>query len=142
MNEHDGFEMSRYIPHALNQVLAAGRFTAIEMGSAAQCSDSMIYQVRNEEKELCMTKVQRLAQWMCRNGDTTLARCFITPEYEIIRRPKVETNGQLEDEALALNEAFGHAIDAFKAGNTALFHLAADQLAQVAAQIAAEGERL
>ena len=112
--------MSRILSDNLNMLLAEGKFSAEDLAEMAQCSVSMVYRVRNDDADLSFSKAQALSLALCRHGDTRLARCLVTPAYRICDEAEARTNGCLDDEAAELFTHFGAAIQAFRAGDSAV----------------------
>ena len=134
--------MSKLLPVVLNTLLAEGRFSAEDLGGLAGVSANMIYRVRNEEADLSFSKAQALSLGLCRQGETRVALCMVTPDLRICDDAEARTNGSIDDEATELMMAFGSAIEHFRSGDASQFNAALGFAERALANARAEGARL
>ncbi len=134
--------MSRLLPDVLNQLLAEGRFSAEDMAAMAGCSANMIYRVRNEDTDMAFAKVQALSLGLCRQGETRVARCLLTPDLRICDETEARVNGCIDDDVSDLLVAMGTAVSAFRQGDTDASLLALEQAERALNNARAEAGRL
>ena len=136
--------MSRIFSEVLNQLLSEqhARFTAAELGEVAGISTNMIYKVKNDDADLNHVRAQRLATYCAENGDLRLARCFVTPAYEIVPRAKAHADGSVHDEVADLVVSTGRATERHRAGDRDGLSEEIGRLEAVIARLKAERDRL
>lgn len=108
-------EMLSVFARSLNRIIQEGRFTVCEMAEVAQCSERHLYNVRNGEADLSVSKAERLSRWLCEHGELRPARGMICPAYVIQRRADAEVNGCVEDEMNDLVRFAGAVSEAHRA---------------------------
>jgi len=136
--------MSKVISVVLNQILseARSRFTAQEVAEVCEVSTSMISKVKNDEAELSMNRIRRLAQFLSRHGDQRLAQCFVAPGFEIVPRHEALANGCLHDEMADMVRALGRSIEAHDAGDSDALARHIEDLECILERMKAERDRL
>lgn len=136
--------MTRFIPHVLNQIVGEtdARFTVAQLAEIAEVSPSMMYKVINEDSELSTSKVQRLSRWLCEQGETRLARCFLSPAYEICTLAAAISNGDISDEVSDMVLATARVRKAYDRGDRAGTLEAIRETTLVCDRMKAEARRL
>lgn len=86
-------------------MVGEGRFTIAEIAEVGKVSPRLIGYVISGERDIAMEPAERIARYLCENGETRPSEQLFCPRYIVIERPAGTANGSVKDELVAIVRA-------------------------------------